>query len=283
MKKTVLITGASSGIGKATSLYFSQQGWNVIATMRNSQEETDLTQVPNLLVTTLEVNDTGSIQAAIDAGIERFGQIDALVNNAGYGQLGLFEAISPEQIQTQFDVNVFGLMNVTRAILPHFRSKQSGTIVNISSGAGRVTTPLLSIYAASKFAIEGFTEALAYELDSQQIKVKIVEPGSIPTSFHERAVGAFAFDPALVDYNDFSQEMETFFKSFEGGGVFTPEDVAGVIFTAVTDGTYQLRYVAGPDVEPLFEIRNTLPDQEYVDFTRKLFTPKGFGNGMHKN
>lgn len=276
MNKTVLITGASSGIGKATSLYFAQQGWHVVATMRSPEKETMLTQNPNILVTQLEVSEPASVDAAIQAGIRKFGQIDAVVNNAGYGQQGLFEAVSPEKIQAQFDVNVFGVMNVTRAILPHFRSRQSGTLLNVSSGAGRVTTPLLSVYAASKFAVEGFTEALAYELDSQNIKVKMVEPGFIPTSFYERASDEFASDPALTDYKAFSEEMANFFKSFEGGHTFTSEDVAGVIFKAVTDDTSQLRYVAGPDLEPLFEIRNSKPDQEYVAFLRNLFTPNGF-------
>src|SRR6218665_398777 len=179
MKKTVLITGASSGIGKATSLYFARQGWNVIATMRNPEKETELVNEPNILVSRLEVNDPASINAAIAEGIAKFGKIDALINNAGYGQQGVFEAISTEKIQAQFDVNVFGTMNVTRAMLPHFRANQAGVIVNVSSGAGRVTTPLLSIYSASKFAIEGFSESLAFELDSQNIKVKIVEPGYI--------------------------------------------------------------------------------------------------------
>jgi NAD(P)-dependent dehydrogenase (short-subunit alcohol dehydrogenase family) len=276
MNKTVLITGASSGIGRATALCFAQKGWQVIATMRSPEKETTLNQDPDILVTRLEVNDPASINAAIHAGLARFGQIDAVVNNAGYGQQGLFEAISPEKIQAQFDVNVFGVMNVTRAILPHFRSRQSGILLNVSSGAGRVTTPLLSVYAASKFAVEGFTESLAYELDAQNIKVKLVEPGFIPTSFYERANEEFASDSALPDYSAFSEEMVTFFKSFEGGNTFTAEDVADVIFNAVSDGTNQLRYVAGPDLEPLFEIRNSKPDQEYVDFLRKLFTPNGF-------
>ena len=278
MKQTVLITGASSGIGKATSFYFAKQGWNVIATMRSPEKEKELSRLPNVLVTKLEVTDLASIDAAIQAGIQQFGQIDAVINNAGYGQQGLFEAISQEKIQAQFDVNVFGVMHVTRAILPHFRSKQAGTILNVSSGAGRVTSPILSVYCASKFALEGFTEALAYELDSQNIKVKMVEPGFIPTPFYERANEEFGADPSLTDYKAFSEEMADFFKSFEGKSSFTADDVAGVIYTAITDGTDQLRYIAGPDMEPVMEIRNSKPDQEYVDFLRGLFTPNGFRN-----
>src|ERR1700754_3363976 len=207
MKKTVLITGASSGIGRAASLHFAKQGWNVMATMRHPEKETELGQLPNMLVTKLEVTDPASIKTAIEKGIAQFGQIDALVNNAGYGQQGLFEAISTAEIQAQFDVNVFGLMHVTRAILPHFRANKAGTIVNVSSGAGRFTVPLISIYSASKYAVEGFSEALAYELASQNIKVKLVEPGYVPTPFYEKAEKTFALDPSLTDYKAFNEEM----------------------------------------------------------------------------
>ncbi len=273
----MLITGASSGIGKATALYFAQQGWQVMATMRDPAKDDGLAQQPGILVMRLDVNDPLSIQAAIQAGIDAYGRIDALVNNAGYGQQGLFEAIPPEKVQAQFDTNVFGLMHVTRAMLPHFRNNGSGIVINVSSGAGRVTTPLLSVYAASKFAVEGFSESLSFELDSQNIRVKIIEPGFIPTTFYDRAGQEFAFDPALDDYKSFSDEMASFFKSFEGGNLFSAEDVARVIYTAATDDTHQLRYVAGPDIEPLLNLRNSKPDQDYVDYTRSVFTPNGFG------
>ncbi|AEW00185.1 hypothetical protein A4D02_28375 [Niastella koreensis] len=118
MNKTILITGASSGIGEATSLYFAQQGWQVIATMRNPEKEKDHIKEPNIFVTRLEVTEPASVETAIQQGIQKFGKIDVLINNAGYGQQGLFEAVSPEKIQEQFDVNVFGLMHVTRAMLP---------------------------------------------------------------------------------------------------------------------------------------------------------------------
>jgi len=277
MKKTVLVTGASSGIGKATSLLFARKGWNVIATMRTPEKETQLTQEPGIFVTALEVTDPASIQAAVQKGIAKFGQIDVLVNNAGYGQQGLFEAVSPEKIHEQFDVNVFGVMNVTRAILPHFRSRKAGTILNVSSGAGRVTTPLLSIYSASKFALEGFTESLSYELESQNIRVKMVEPGYIATPFNEKTVTTFAYNAGLTDYQAFNDEMGDFFKRFESNNAFTADDVANVIHTAVTDDTYQLRYVAGPDLEPLIALRNSKPDQEYLDVLRGLFMPNAFG------
>lgn len=277
MNKTVLITGTSSGIGKTTAIHFANNGWNVVATMRTPEKETELHQYPNIFVTQLEVTEPSSIQQAVEKSIERFGKIDVVINNAGYGQQGLFEATSPEKIKAQFEVNVFGVMNVVRGILPHFRSNRSGTIVNISSGAGRVTTPMLSVYCASKFAVEGFTESLAFELDSQNIRVKIVEPGFIKTPFYERAHKEFAFDPGLEDYKEFSEEMNAFFTSFgSADNLFSSADVARIIYTAATDETTRLRYVAGPDIEPLLGIRNSKPDQEYVDFTRNLFMPYGF-------
>lgn len=278
MKKVILITGASSGLGKATSLFFAQQGWNVIATMRNPEQEQELINQPDIFVTRLDVKDNESIKTAIRQGIEKFGQIDALINNAGYGQQGIFEAVSPEKVREQFDVNVFGLMDVTRAILPHFRSRQAGIIVNVTSGAGRVTVPLIPIYAASKFAVEGFTESLAYELESQNIKVKIIEPGYVATSFYQRAAADFAHDPSLSDYNSFLEEMNTLFASFGDGNTATADDVAKAVYEAVTDGTYTLRYAVGPDLEPLIALRNGKPDQEYVSIMRNQFMPKSFEN-----
>jgi NAD(P)-dependent dehydrogenase (short-subunit alcohol dehydrogenase family) len=276
MKKTMFITGASSGLGKATALFFAHQGWNVVATMRDPTQEQELASHSNILIASLEVGNPAAIAAAVAAGIARFGQIDVLVNNAGYGQQGVFEAMSPEKIREQFDVNVFGLMNVTRAVLPHFRSRQQGTVVNISSGAGRVTTPLLSVYSASKFAVEGFSEALAFELKSQHIRVKIVEPGYVATKFYERAAADFAADAALTDYDAFQGEMATLFASFAGADTATAEDVARTVYAAATDGTDTLRYLIGPDIEPMMAVRNSRPDQEYVEFTRGLFMPHAF-------
>jgi short-subunit dehydrogenase len=231
-----------------------------------------------VLLLKLDVSDSHSINTAIEKGITHFGTINVLLNNAGYGQQGIFEAISAEKVREQFDVNVFGLMEVTRALLPHFRERKQGTIINVTSGVGRVTVPLVSIYAASKFAIEGFSESLAYELESQNIKVKIIEPGYIATPFYQRAKADFAFDPQLSDYNQFQQDMENLFSSFGAMETATMEVVAETIYTAATDGSYQLRYIVGPDLQPLIDLRNSKPDQEYVNIMRSQFMPKAFGN-----
>jgi NAD(P)-dependent dehydrogenase (short-subunit alcohol dehydrogenase family) len=164
MKKTVLITGTSSGFGKVTAKLFARNGWHVVATMRNPGEQTDLVDTNDVMVTRLDLRDRESIGQAIEAGITRFGTIDVLINNAGFGLFGVFEATSREKIQEQFDVNVFGVMDVTRAILPHFRKNKGGLIINVSSGAGIFALPMISLYCASKFALEGFSESLSYEL-----------------------------------------------------------------------------------------------------------------------
>jgi len=282
MKKTIFITGASSGIGKATSLFFVQQGWNVIATMRSPENEKELSGSPDILLLKADVNDTSSVLDAMTTGIARFGQIDVLLNNAGYGQQGIFEAVTLEKIRQQFEVNVFGLMETTRAILPHFRKRKTGTIINITSGAGRVTVPLVSIYAASKFAVEGFSEALSYELESQHIKVKIIEPGYISTPFYDRAKADYAFDPQLEDYSKFQLEMNDLFSSFGAMDTASPQDVAETIFEAATDDTHQLRYVIGPDLLPMINLRNSSSDQDYIDAMRGQFMPEAFGKSMQQ-
>lgn len=273
MNSTLLITGASSGIGKAAALKFSREGWNVIATMRNPENQPELNAPDNILVTRLDVQQPDSITEAIAAGIARFGRIDAVVNNAGYGQFGIFEAITPEQIQQQFDVNVFGVMNVTRAILPHFRQHKSGLFLNISSGAGQFTLPMISLYAASKFALEGFSESLFYELSALNIGVKIIEPGGTETNFNAVTSEQHAKTTDLADYNDFTQAAGKMFAGMVSAQLATADTVAETIYAAATDGTDTLRYVVGnDDFKRRITARKQMPDQEYVNFIRQGFT-----------
>lgn len=270
----MLITGASSGIGKAAAKHFAALGWNVIASMRQPAKEQELTYLPNVLVVELDVQQPDTIHAAMAAGIKAFQHIDVLINNAGYGQNGIFEAITPAQVQEQFDVNVFGVMNTTRAILPHFRARRAGLIINVSSGAGRFTLPLLSLYAASKFALEGFTEALAYELLHLNIRVKIVEPGGASTGFIQAAEEKFAYDPALTDYAEYNTAVAGVFAGLAGAKLSTPEEVAAKIYQAATDPADTLRYVIGEDIQAMLEARASLSDQEYVAYMRQNFNPK---------
>jgi NAD(P)-dependent dehydrogenase (short-subunit alcohol dehydrogenase family) len=274
MNKTILITGASSGIGKASATLFAAKGWNVIATMRNLHSATELSTLEGVMVARLDVQDRDSIAQTIEAGIARFGRIDALVNNAGYGQYGLFEAVPREKIEEQFAVNVFGVMDVTRAILPHFRANRSGMIVNVSSGAGIFTLPMISLYCASKFALEGFTEALAYELLALNIGVKLVEPhgGVSATSFGERSAGDNAIDPSLSDYEDFLKRSQQAFARMAAARMVSSSDVAETIHEAVTDGSERLRYLIGDDARGFIRARHEMSDNDYVNFMRSHFS-----------
>jgi NAD(P)-dependent dehydrogenase (short-subunit alcohol dehydrogenase family) len=262
MNKTILVTGASSGLGRATAKHFHNKGWNVIATMRAPDHETELTQLDRVLVTRLDVQDTASIQTAVDAGLAKFGRIDALLNNAGYGAYGPLEATSLEAIRRQFDVNVLGLLATTKAVLPQFRANRSGTIINVSSIGGRVTFPLGTLYHGSKFAVEGLSEALHFELAPLGIRVKIIEPGGIKTDFASRSLD-FSNDPKLTEYQPLVQAMfDVLGPMMEAGS--PPELIAEAIYDATTDGTDQLRYAAGADAVQLLAARRAADDASFL-------------------
>ncbi|MEM9770314.1 MAG: SDR family oxidoreductase [Cyanobacteria bacterium P01_D01_bin.73] len=269
MSQTVLITGASTGIGRATAKWFQEKGWNVIATMRSPQKETELTQLDNILVTRLDVTDSESIHAAVAQGLERFGKIDALINNAGYGAYGPLEAVPMENVRRQFDTNVIGLLEVTKSVLPHLRRQKSGTIVNISSIGGKVTFPLGQLYHGTKFAVEGISESLSYELAPIGINVKIVEPGAIATDFAGRSFD-FQNDESLEEYQDVVQKV---MGSFEGilGEAASADLVAEVIWTAVTDGTDTLRYLVGEDAKSWAANRQTMDDKTFIGDIKSQF------------
>lgn len=269
--KTILITGASSGIGKAAAKKFSNEGWNVIATMRSPHQEEELEDSKTMLVTALEVTDPDSIQQAIDRGIGKFGKIDALMNNAGFGVFGAFETSTHEQVEQLFKVNVFGYMNVARAILPHFRSQGNGTLIHISSQGGRITFPTCSLYHATKFAIEGFTESLSYELISENIEVKIIEPGATDTSFVGSAyMGA---NNTVTNYQKFDKLALETYANLNEKLQSSANDIAEVIYEAAQDKSGQLRYIIGQDTEKLLHARNTMSDQQYVNYMREIYIP----------
>lgn len=273
MPQTVLITGTSTGFGKATAEHFAAHGWNVVATMRDPASGDALAALPGVLVNRLDVQDLSSIEQAIAEGIERFGAIDAVVNNAGFGLFGVFEATSREKIQEQFDVNVFGAMDVIRAILPHFRARKAGTIVNVSSGAGVFGLPMIPLYTASKFALEGFSESLSYELASQGIAVKIVEPGGVlDTGFGSRSASEAGRMNVPADYEAFATATLKVFDGLRSKRLATSRDVAEVIFDAVTDGTNRLRYLATEDIRPLVEARRQTSEEAYMALMRQSFS-----------
>ena len=237
MTQTILITGASSGIGKATAQHFRQHGWNVAATMR-SPERSDLGQDERLVTTRLDVTDLDSIEAAVAVTIDRFGRVDALVNNAGYGTLGALEAIPRDAMLRQLNTNLVGVLDVTRAVLPHMRKQGEGVIINVSSVGGKITFPFNSLYHAAKFGLEGATESLAFELGSIGIRVKIIQPGSIATDFLGRSVETHD-NPDIAEYRP---GMDLIHRALEQrranpGTGSPPSAVAEVIYTAATDGT----------------------------------------------
>ncbi|MDT3402311.1 SDR family oxidoreductase [Mucilaginibacter terrae] len=269
MSKVVLVTGSSSGIGKETAKIFAEQGWNVIATMRDPAKDTELAGIANVYLARLDVQERKSIGSAIAQGIERFGRIDVLINNAGYGQFGVFEGTGDAQIKQQFDVNVIGVMNTIKAILPHFRENRAGTILNVSSGAGKFTLPLISLYAASKFALEGFSEALSHELDGLNIKVKIIEPGGTATNFSAVSNDALSETVKIDDYDPFVNAAGKMFQDMRNFSLVTARSVAELIYEAATDGTDTLRYSIGnDDFNARMNARKELDDQEYVNFIR---------------
>jgi NAD(P)-dependent dehydrogenase (short-subunit alcohol dehydrogenase family) len=266
MKKTVLITGSSSGIGREAVKTFQKNGWNVAATMRSPSKETELQNLPNVKLFTLDVTDIQSIHTTVADVIAAFGQLDAVVNNAGYGLVGPFEAATPEQIKRQFETNVFGLMNVTQAVIPVFRSQKSGTIIQVASVGGRITFPLYSLYHSTKWAVEGFSESLQYELEAFNIRMKIIEPGPIKTDFYDRSMDIMKRDGLTVYDAYVSRVMPNMMKA---GATGSPASyTAGVIYEAASDGSKKIRYAAGGNAGGILFLRKLLPFRWFVNIVK---------------
>ena len=265
MDKVVLVTGASTGIGKETVKLFQTKNWKVAATMRTPEKAEDLQKIVDVECIRLDVTDIDSIKAAIAETLAKFGRIDAVVNNAGFAVVGPFEAATEEQIQQQFQTNVYGLMNVCREILPYFREQKRGTIVNVASMGGRITFPLYSLYHATKWAVEGFSEALQFEVREFNIKIKIIEPGPIKTDFYDRSQ-SIAKKEGLTAYDNFvARALPNLQKAGETGpdGIL----VAQVIYDAVTDEGWRMRYPANSRL--VLAARRLLPDRLFFPIVRK--------------
>jgi NAD(P)-dependent dehydrogenase (short-subunit alcohol dehydrogenase family) len=235
--RVVLITGCSSGIGLLTARLFSERGWNVVATARHTETLADLAS-DRVLTVPLDVVDESSIERAVEAAIDRFGTIDVLVNNAGVGLFGPLEAISGAALEDQFRVNVFGTAAMIRHLLPVMRRQRRGTIVNMSSIGGRIATPYVSAYYATKYAVEGLSESLRYELKAHGIRVKVVEPAHFKTAFIGRSLRHFAHHP---DYEPQVTNVKAWVAHADArAGDASP--VAEAIFRAATDQSDRLRY-----------------------------------------
>ena len=242
--KTVLITGCSSGYGLETARHFHSQGWNVVATMRTPREDV-LPRSERLRVLPLDVTNSESIAAALAAS----GPIDVLVNNAGIGLFGAFEATPMATTREVFETNTFGVIAMTQALLPQFRARRSGVVVNVTSSATLTPMPLVAVYTASKMAIEGFTASLAYELETFNVRVKLVEPGYGPTTRFTQNGGTRMEGLIPEAYAPFAQRI---FATFTQLTEVTFEvDVAEAVWRAVNDTSGQLRFPAGADAVAL--------------------------------
>jgi NAD(P)-dependent dehydrogenase (short-subunit alcohol dehydrogenase family) len=267
MERVVFITGASSGIGLETAKLFQSKGWRVAATMRKPEQVAELQRIADIECFRLDVTDPASVSSAISDVLARFGRIDVVVNNAGYGLLGAFEAATPEQVERQFATNVTGLMNVCREVIPYFREQRRGHIVNISSVGGRVAFPFSSLYNSTKWAVEGFTESLSYELGPFNVLVKLIEPGPIKTDFYDRSQDVARKD-GLTAYDADSEKL---LKAMSAAGETAPDGsaVAEVIFRAVTDGSKKLRYPV--NTKGLLTLRRILPEPVFYALVRTIF------------
>jgi NAD(P)-dependent dehydrogenase (short-subunit alcohol dehydrogenase family) len=250
--KVAVVTGSSTGIGYETSLILARNGFLTYATMRNLNKSEKIKMVTTkenlpIQIKQLDVTDDVSVKNAIQAISSEAGSIDVLVNNAGYGLNGAFEDLAMDEIKTQYETNVFGLIRTTHAVLPIMRRQKSGTIINISSGAGRFGFPGGSAYVSTKFAVEGLSESMSYELEPFGIKVVIVEPGVIRTNFVDGSVVAKKSQDPNSSYSQMMQKIATGFEELKKNAS-SPDLVAKVVLNAIRDENPSLRYLAGDDV-----------------------------------
>lgn len=273
-QRVAIVTGSSSGIGLDTSITLAQNGFLTYATMRNLDKgsiiETaaEKEKIP-IRVVELDVTDDRSVSDAIQRIISEIGQIDVLVNNAGYGLVGAFEDLSMEEIKSQYETNVFGLMRVTQRVLPIMRKQESGIIVNVSSGAGIFGYPGGSAYVSTKFAVEGLTESISYELESFGIKVVLIEPGFIRTNFANAMILAKKAQDPNSPYSAMMQTIQS--NSGEMAKNASPVDsVSSAILKAVTSTRPNLRYLVGKDVETWAANKKATSDTEFHNMMQGL-------------
>lgn len=250
MARTIFITGASTGLGRATARMFKARGWNVIATMRKPEDGAALAE-EGITVLRLDVTDREQIAAAARQAIE-LGGVDVLFNNAGYGLAGPLEGTTDEQLRREIDTNLLGVIRTTQAFLPHFREKKSGLVITTTSIGGLVALPFNSTYHATKWALEGWSESMAFELGRLGIGIKTVSPGGIETDFINRSL-VLAQHPA---YDALVQKvLSVFMDPARRANASTADQIAEVVWEAATDGKDQLRYVAGADARAMWAQR----------------------------
>lgn len=257
MEKTIFITGASAGLGKATAKLFQSKGWNVIATMRNPEKETELTQLENVNVLPLDVTNLEQIKTTVDIAISLH-KIDVVFNNAGYGLMGAMESLSDEQISRQLNTNLLGVLRVTQAFIPHFRENKNGLFISTTSIGGLFGFPLHSIYHAAKFAIEGWSEGMSFELGLHNIGIKTIAPGGIATDFIGRSLDRSSHPEYLEIENKLFAAVDGMMDAASSA-----EQIAEVVYEAATDGKDQIRYLAGEDAKAMYARRLEIGNEEF--------------------
>ncbi|GAB4021188.1 SDR family oxidoreductase [Spirosoma koreense] len=262
MTKTIFITGASTGIGKATAKLFATKGWRVIATMRRPEAETELNLMDNVTLLPLDVTDRNQIKETTRKALA-LGDIDIVFNNAGYALLGALEAITDEQLVDQMETNFLGVVRVTQAFIPYFREKKAGLFITTGSSAGLMGFPVSSMYDASKWALEGWSESLSFELAEFGIGIKTIEPGLVATEIGAKSVIAShpAYEPLLG----------RFMAAIGPDKIVTTSDqIAEVVYEAATDGKNTLRYVCGDDAKALYAQRLAVGDEAFREGLKQL-------------
>jgi NAD(P)-dependent dehydrogenase (short-subunit alcohol dehydrogenase family) len=273
-QKVAVVTGSSSGIGHEIALILARNGFLTYATMRDLQKNSKLKSIKDeenlpLEFIQLDVTDEDSVNTAVQKIYDDVGRIDMLINNAGYGLTGAFEDLSIDEIKTQFETNFYGLIRTTQAILPIMRKQKSGIIVNMSSGAGRFGFPMGSAYVSTKFAVEGLSESLSYEVEPFGIRIILIEPGMIKTNFSNASIMAKKSIDPNSSYAPLMKSMQTGFnKLLENAS--SPQLVAQITLDAMTSDKPNLRYLAGKDVEQWVEAKKKMSDEEFHDMIKQI-------------
>jgi len=268
-QKVIFITGSSSGLGRAAARLFASRGWKVIATMRNPNSEKELTKIGGVMPMALDTTDVQQIQRVAEQVVSS-GGVDVVFNNAGYGLAGALEGLTDDQILRMVNTNMLGAIRTTKAFIPHFREKRSGLFINTTSIGGLMTVPFNSIYHATKWALEGWSESMAFELGQFGIGMKTIEPGGMKTDFFTRSfdTGRHSAYDALVD-----KVMGVITDPKQMATYSTPEQIAEVVYEAATDEKDQLRYVAGEDAKAMYAMRLQMGDEAF----RKAINQQFFG------
>ena len=269
-QKTIFITGSSSGLGRATAKLFASRGWKVIASMRNPNNEKELGRIPGISLVSLDITDPREIDRVAQEVVAS-GDVDVVFNNAGYGLTGALEALTDEQILRVVETNMLGAIRTTKAFIPHFREKRSGLFINTTSIGGLMTVPFNSVYHATKWALEGWSESMAFELNQLGIGIKTIEPGGMKTDFFTRSLDT-ARHPAYDGL--VNRVMGIITDPKQMGTYSSPEQIAEIVFEAATDGKDQLRYIAGSDAKAMNEMRLQIGDEAF----RKAMVQQFFGD-----